>query len=131
MTTENYHYNPLNQYDNTLEDEWFTPENRKRIVAMAIHEWKKRNGTKPIILLEHIDWAICSVVDKNVWEQNFKIQNLRILAAERLLDRMAEADYNYGLDYFNIQEKLRDQEVPIPCGSHFQDKQFFISPNIL
>ena len=131
MTTENYNYTPLNEYQNTLNEEWFTPENRKRVVAMAIYEWKKRHGTKPIILIEHIDWSMCQVVDQNRWEQNFRIENLRILAAERLLDRMAEVDYNYGLDYFDTQERLRDQETPIPCGSHFQDKEYYLSPNIL
>jgi hypothetical protein len=131
MTTENYKYQPLNQYENTLAEEWFTPENRKRVVAMAIYEWRRRHGTKPIILIDHVDWAMCEVVDKNVWEQNYKIPNLRILAAERLLERMSETDYNYWLDYYDTQARLRDQEVPIPCGSHFQDKQYYKSPNIL
>jgi len=131
MTTEPYNYEPLNQYQVFLNEEWFTPENRKKVVSMAIREWKKRHGTKPIINTQFVDWAMCQVVDRNRWEENFRIHNLRILAAERLLDRMVETDYNYWLDYFEIQEKLRDQEVPDPCGSHFRDKDFYISPNIL
>lgn len=131
MTTAPYNYEPLNEYQNVLNTEWFTPENRKRVVGMAMYEWKKRHGTKPIILIEHVNWAMCEVVDRNRWEENFRIGNLRILAAERLLDRMVEMDYNYWLDYYENQERLRNQETPDPCGSHFRDKEYYPSANIL
>jgi len=131
MTTKAFNYEPLNEYQRFINEEWFTPENRKRVVNMAISEWRKRHGTKPIIHVEHVDWSLCDTVDRNRWKENFRIQNLRILAAERLLDRMAELDHNYWLDYFDNQERLRNQEVPIPCGSHFQDRDYYVSPNIL
>lgn len=131
MTTEPYNYEPLNQYQDFINNEWFTPENRKRVVGMAIHEWKKRYNTKPIIHTDHVDWAMCDTVDRNRWKENFRIGNLRILAAERLLERMVELDYNYWLDYYENQERLRTQETPIPCGSHFQDREYYQTANIL
>jgi len=131
MTTQPYNFEPMNEYQRQINEEWFTPENRKRVVGMAIKEYRRRYGTKPIIITDHVDWSLCTTVDRNIWEENFRIHNLRIEAAERLIERMVEVNFADGLDYFDNQERLRDQEVPIPCGSHFQDKEYYVSPNIL
>jgi len=131
MTTEAFNYEPLSEYQNIINTEWFTPENRKRVVGMAIQEWKRRHGTKPVINVQFVDWAMCQVVDRNRWEENFRPHNLRILAAERLVSRMEEQDYNDSRDYFDDMEKLRDQETPLACGSHFQDRELYPTANIL
>jgi len=131
MTEIPFNAEKTNYYQEILAQEWFTDENKKIILRMAISEWKRRYSTKPIINKVFIDWVLCDTVDRNVWQENCNIHNLRIIAAQRLIDRIDETMYNYELDYFEVQAKLRDQEVPIACGSHFQDKEYYTTANIL
>lgn len=120
-----------NYYQEILATQWFTKDNKRTIVMMAISEWKRRYGNKPIINMDFVNWVLQDTVDQGVWKEKCNIHNLRIIAAQRLIERFAETEFAYELDYFEKQAQLRDQEVPIPCGSHFQDKEYFISPNIL
>lgn len=125
-------YEPLDEYQRIVLEEFYSRESRKKIVAMAVREYKQRYGKIPKILKIQVNWAMANAFDHGgTWKQSQRPHNLRIIAKDRLVEQMVNTEYNVNLDWFAVQELLRDQEVPIVCGSHFIDKQYFTSPNIM
>lgn len=124
-------FEPLDEYQDIMLKEFFTPESRKKIVKMATIIFKKRYGKTPSITKLMINWAISDASDRGRWKQNTSVHNLQLCAAERLVERMVDMDYDTNLNWFDVQEQLRDQEVTTPCGSHFIDRQKVWSPNII
>lgn len=122
----------LDQYQAELIKEFYSEESRKKILKMAIHLYKQKYDDTPRMTKIMLNCAMNNTIDRrHYWKDSTHPHNLRIYAAERLVEKMADTVYYTNLDWFKVQEQLRDQEVPIVCGSHFRDKQKFTSPNIL
>lgn len=125
-------YEPLDEYQDIMMKEFFTLESRRKIVKMATIIFKKRYGKTPSITKLMINYAIADAGgDRNRWKQNVSVHNLQLCAAERLVERMVDMDYDTNLNWFDVQEQLRDQEVTTPCGSHFVDREKYWSSNII
>jgi len=127
-----FNYEPLDQYNAELIQDFYSIESREKILKMAIHLYKKRYDDTPKMTKIMLNWAMNNTMDRrHFWKDSIHPHNLRIEAAQRLVEKMVETVYWTNVDWFHVQEQLRDQEVPIVCGSHFRDKQKFQSPNIL
>lgn len=125
MTTSVVNYTPHDEYERMILEEWYTKENRRMIVKMAITDWKKRHGTKPIVIAEQLQYAMCHVVDNKNYKRVWSVHNLRIIAAEALQGYFAENEFISLNGYDTVQRKLQTQELPDICGTHFIDKQNF------
>lgn len=125
------HFEPLDEYQNMLQDEYFTAATRKKILAMAVCRYKKVYGTTPPVADWMINWAMADTIDRGRWKQDISVHNLRIYAAERLFERMATMDYDLNLNWFDVQEQKRNESIATPCGGHFVDRLKVRSVNIL
>ena len=125
-------FEPLDYYQQILLEDYYSPASRKKIVKMAAYTFKKRYGRTPVILKAQVNWAMDNAMDRGgVWKQNTEPHNLRIAAAERLVEQMVDTEYNVNLDWFKVQEQLRDQAAPIVCGAHFIDRVKYQTGNII
>lgn len=125
-------FEPLDEYQQILLEDFYSPESRRKIVKMAAKLFRQQYGRKPIILKIQVNWAMDNAVDRGQkWKQTERPHNLRIFAAERLLEQMVNTEYDINLDWFAVQEQLRDQAVTTPCGSHFVDRAKYQTSNII
>lgn len=129
--SESTNYNPMDFYQQLLIDNFFTNTSKQKILKMAQYLYKRRYGKTPFVADWMINWAVSDTIDKNRWKQSTDIHNLQILAAERMVERMVDMDFDLNRNWFDEQEQLQQQETPAVCGSHFRDKINYKSPNII
>lgn len=124
---------PLDEYQNELIRDFYSPENRKKIVKMAAYTYRKRYNKKPVMREIMLNWAMDNTIDRGQrWKQSIPMHNLNIDASNRLVEQMVDLDYDMNLDWFKVQEqKSFITSAPEVCGSHFRDKQNFQSVNIV
>lgn len=123
---------PLDEYQNELIQDFYQPDNRRKILNMAIYSYKKRYGKKPVMTKMMLNWAMDNTIDRGQrWKQNERMHNLNIDAAQRLVELMVRLDYDIHLDWFTVQEQKRDTAVANVCGSHFTDRSKYESVNIV
>lgn len=126
-------FEPLDEYRNIMLEDFYSKDSRKKIVKMAIKIYQDRYHKKPLFYPPDLNKAMDDISDFGQrWKQSITPHNLRINAAQRLVERMVELDYFVHLDWFQVQaNKVHITSEPMVCGSHFTDHRKVMSVNIV